>query len=380
MVSGLRIRTEWLRKALIVMGVLLLPLTASANAGTPLMWAGMLHLLFGNALIGLFEGLLASALFSVPRRKAVTLLIGANYFSAWVGGVFLNGYVTGKLNLDLNNAWKWFWILVFCMYLVTWLLELPFLLRCFPAGDRIRRSLKANTVIQTASYVALFGWYWMASGTSLFTNLRVVPPEDLGLSREVFVYFISDRDGDIYKASAHTLPFKIHSLGSSNRNDRLFVRRSAPDSDAWDLLARLDTEDRDGKIIPILTNLHVHAASDLREPRNEDTWFTFGEASSLDSPDSTKWKFRTGFWPIEGITAFEKATSNRLRFSYETPFGAWNTRNAFQVPSDKVVFQLGQDQICVMDPNTRKIALFWRGRGPVPVLENGASNNGPKSP
>ena len=36
--------------------VLALPMVAMANAGTPLMWAGMLHLLFGNALIGIFEG------------------------------------------------------------------------------------------------------------------------------------------------------------------------------------------------------------------------------------------------------------------------------------------------------------------------------------
>lgn len=29
-----------------------------ANAGTPLMWAGMLHLVIGNAIIGIAEGAL----------------------------------------------------------------------------------------------------------------------------------------------------------------------------------------------------------------------------------------------------------------------------------------------------------------------------------
>ena len=35
---------------------LCVPITLSANAGTPLMWAGILHLILGNLMIGLLEG------------------------------------------------------------------------------------------------------------------------------------------------------------------------------------------------------------------------------------------------------------------------------------------------------------------------------------
>jgi len=35
---------------------LCVPITLSANAGTPLMWAGILHLTLGNLMIGLLEG------------------------------------------------------------------------------------------------------------------------------------------------------------------------------------------------------------------------------------------------------------------------------------------------------------------------------------
>ena len=61
-------------------------------------------------------------------------------------------------------------------------------------------------------------------------------------------------------------------------------------------------------------------------------------------------------------------TSESVRFSYETPFGAWTVRNAVHLPYDKVLFQLGDDQICAFDPVRRRVGLLWRGRGPVPVI------------
>ena len=75
-----------------------------------------------------------------------------------------------------------------------------------------------------------------------------------------------------------------------------------------------------------------------------------------------------------GPSGFPKETGNRVRFSYETPFGAWTVRNAVHLPTDKVLFQLGDDQICGFDPVERRVALLWHGRGPVPVIEMGMSN------
>ena len=46
------------RILVLLVGVLaFVPQIASANAGTPLMWAGLLHLVVGNALIGFGEGI-----------------------------------------------------------------------------------------------------------------------------------------------------------------------------------------------------------------------------------------------------------------------------------------------------------------------------------
>lgn len=67
-----------------------IPLTVRADAGTPLMWAGMLHMVFGNAIIGIFEGLILAWIFKLRKGICVLVMIPANYFSAWIGGLYLN--------------------------------------------------------------------------------------------------------------------------------------------------------------------------------------------------------------------------------------------------------------------------------------------------
>lgn len=180
---------------IVVVGLLAFPPCASANAGTPLMWAGMLHLVVGNALIGLLEGGLLARLCQIPPGKAIGTMIAANYFSAWVGGLFVLGGIVPVLPMDLNNGWVWFWVMVV---------------------------------------------------------------------------------------------------------------------------------------------------------------------------------FSAGFWPVEGLRGKDPVSGKEIRFAYETPFGAWTVRNAVLLPSDKVLFQLGNDQICGFSPVDRRVALLWRGRGPVPVIEKDA--------
>jgi hypothetical protein len=185
----------------ILIVLLAFPSHAFANAGTPLMWAAMLHLAIGNGLIGAFEGLLLAWLFKAPKGRAMTFMVVSNYFSAWVGGLLLRGMIVQVLPLDLNNAWKWFWIMVGVTYVLTLVLELPFILPLLRgSGQTLRRSVLASFVVQTASYIIIFGWYWGASRTSLFTRTQVVTSAEMFLPKDVTVYFISRDDGDVYKA------------------------------------------------------------------------------------------------------------------------------------------------------------------------------------
>ena len=95
------------------------PSTAFANAGTPLMWASALHLVFGNAIIGIIEGSLLAGMFKCSKWKSVVVLIVANYASAWVGAYFVAGYLPSLVEMTILNVQYWFLTFVAIAFVVA---------------------------------------------------------------------------------------------------------------------------------------------------------------------------------------------------------------------------------------------------------------------
>ena len=118
------------------------------------MWATAFHLLLGNAIIGVGEGLLLAFLFRLKRASCVVVMIAANYFSAWVGGVFVIPRFAYARNLDLYSARRWLWVMVVITYVVTLVMEWPFVALCLRKTPHwFRESLWGSLVVQTASYL-----------------------------------------------------------------------------------------------------------------------------------------------------------------------------------------------------------------------------------
>ncbi len=153
------------------------PVWARADVGTPLVWGSAFHLFLGNALIGLFEGWLLARVFHLPKRRCIWLLIFANYLSAWIG-VMLTSYLFHEYATDIYSGLRVTWMLVAATYFLTVVVEWPFVALCFRnAPQWLPSSIKSSLLIQSASYALLFGGYWLLSSTSLYTGMKVVPPE-----------------------------------------------------------------------------------------------------------------------------------------------------------------------------------------------------------
>jgi hypothetical protein len=340
------------------------PLSARADAGTPLMWAGMLHLVFGNAIIGFFEGFILAKVFKLKTAACILTMIPANYFSAWLGGLFLNQEIINHLPFNLYNAWRWIWVMVVVTYLMTLVLEWPFVFFCFRKDpNRLKRSWRGNLLVNSLSYVVLFGWYWSASGTTLYTKAKIVQPSEINSLKSGFVYYIFETNTVCrFDFDSHQME-SICKAGATDKDDRLFVKPSVFEANSWNIFESSATN-------LICSNLQVVAVSSWRDGSNPDriegTWFNFGDAAKL--ADQSDWNFETGFWPIEGFHGKNQKTGEIIHFSLETPFIAWNARNATHLPGDFVVFQLGEDQICLFEAATKKMALLTKGRGPVVVL------------
>jgi hypothetical protein len=344
-----------------------IPLSVLADAGTPLMWAGMLHLVFGNLIIGIFEGSILAVVFKLRKPLCILVMIPANYFSAWVGGLFLNHEITAVLPFTLYNAWHWIWVMVFFTYLMTLVLEWPFVFFCFrKVENRLKKSLQGNVLVNTLSYVLLFSWYWLASGTSLYTKMNIVQPSEIGFPKEGIVYYISTTNTVCkFDFESHRTE-TICSLEASN-DDRLFPRQSVFNKNNWDIL------DTDKKIM-VCSNLEVAAFPAWNDTNTayqggvQGTMWDFGETPKLETADKSDWDFHSGFWGIEGLQGKNKKTGGTIYFALETPFLTWSIRDAAQLRGDYVVFQMGDDQICLLEVATRKIALLTKGQGPAVVL------------
>ncbi len=336
------------------------PVTASANAGTPLLWATGFHLVFGNAIIGLIECALLGRLFGCRKRKSALILIGANYVSAWAGAWLIE---MGVARIDLNIETIRFWFLVFVLatFVVTLLVELPFFWFCLRQEEASwRRALHATPVIHVISYGLLFGWYWMASATSLMSEFEVVRADEMEMAKPYSLYFLSLEGKDVRRQdlSGSARIHRVKALGGEHIGDRVFAQPN--EEGTFDLYVLLDSslpvEDRK---VPILESFSNLAPVD----RGNGTGWNFGLVPSLAT--ASNWEFESTFWAYGGLRAYHLNDGRKFEVSLELPIAQWRVRNATHLEGDFVVTQLGRDQICLIHPESRRIALLARGKGPI---------------
>jgi hypothetical protein len=362
-------------------GVFLVPSVALANVGTPLMWATAAHMFLGNACIGVLEGALLSWLFKAIAYRAIPAMILANYVSAWIGWAFLMPLVIGRIEFDLYNAWPRMWGLVAAAYLLTLIFEWPFLMLCLARAPKwFRRSLPACFLVQTASYLLIAGWYWLASGTSLYTRLTVVSPSEMRLPEGVVVYYVSADDGDVYRRALRAGNVeRVLTFKSTSVDDCLLLEESKSTRGSWQIAAFRVADGEDAPSTVVASGLADAAVPHYTENQYErhsarGAFWNFGDVPAIGGADENSWQFRSGFWPIAGLRGENRATGENFQFCLETPFVSWHVRHATQLPNGQVVFQFGQRQICIVDRESRRIALLAYGRGPVTVLGSASSN------
>ena len=337
------------------------------------MWASMLHLFIGNALIGILESCLLFLLFRSSIRRSVLILISANYVSAFGGAALLGMYVDTSPDIMIQNIQIWFRILAVSAFVLTLIIEFPFFMFSLAPKERsVRKGILATCIIHGMSYGLLYFWYLGASGTSLMTELEVVSADQLRPTAPYALCYLSV-DGknvlqqDLNQTGSAT---EIADVEASHLDDRLFTRIG--ETSAFDLIlfhgSDVRGEEHEERIIEAFAENVSLEPSDQFDPQSEvkGSWMNFGYVPRFS--DESNWRFNTGFWPVEGLQGYNKSTGMHIHYSLELPFIAWVTRNAVHLEGDYVVMQLGTDQICILHPETKQIALLGRGRGPVVVI------------
>ncbi|MBD2580459.1 hypothetical protein [Oscillatoria sp. FACHB-1406] len=343
-----------------IVAIAFFPAPALANAGTPLIWAGMFHLFLGNAIIGIFEGLLLAKFFGVARNLSINLLVVANYASAWAGILLLPQWAARSQNLTLENIELWLGILVAAAFLLTLLVEFPFF--WFLLRDRKNsfwKALKAIFIIHGISYICLFGWYGANSQTSLLTQLELVPIQQLQASQKYALYFISMDGKQLMRARLNgEPPEQVKEFKKVNPNEEPCFRQN--ERQQFDLFALVSEKQE-----PIISDFAKRVPLSPEREDNSCNSTSFGRALKLTK--NSNWEYETSVWAAGGIMGFNRKKGSRIHFALETPFAFWNVSHATHLEGDLVVFQLHKNQMCLLDPQARKIALIARGSSPVVV-------------
>lgn len=346
-----------------------LPLTACANAvfSVAALATGV-YLVFGNAIVGLLEGAVLIGLFRATWWKALLVMLAANYVSS-IGGLAILPMVASKP--DLYTLWPSLRVAVILAFLVTLLLEWPFIAYCLKGKSRwLVKSILACLVLQTLSYTAIYCWCAKFSWYSLYTETETVSPHEIALPKGLRLYYIAAEDGDVYSRDlAGNQDTAVFDLNSAQALDSLFLQAPAKGAQEWELVAWHQPEDTDR----FRETTIVHdVAQDVPRPveeKGEEHVFRDGLAPKLQEAQDSQWEFRSGYdasFRLRGNK--EGMPGEYIELSCDMPRAYWHIKNATHLPGDIVIFQLGDDQICLLDANRGKLALLARGRGPVVVV------------
>ena len=334
-----------------------------ANTITPLMFLAWWQLIFGNAIIGFVEARVVRRFLDPGRRSSVWIMIGANYFSMLIGGLFLGGLVQGLEpmllgDVPLLHVYRVVIAIIVLNLVFSIILEWPFVYYILGADVRPGRSLGICAAAQATSYLLLLVPCWLAS--SVMDGVSIAPVAEISRHTNAAILFIAP-DGHIHRIALD---------GSSPAKYRPLPPLGGADPDAV-LEASLDDDGKPGLrlrqgnqrlLIDDSPGLMAQLAGYFDESMG------YRRAQYLYPRDYHDWAVTINDVRYDGLDAWKGSPlGDRVHVAVSTPFLSWQARCGSVLPGDQVVFELN-NHILLADLPTRRVAIVAMGRGPVVLL------------
>ena len=394
----------------------ILPAIAHANMGPSFNARFEFHLLFLTWIIGIVEGLLLCTLFRAWRPRVWMFriffsMIAANVASAWLGMQFLNSRYADQImgDITIENLIPVFWTMVCVTFVLTMIIEFPFFLAALYGRKwLVPKAVAATLFLHCISYSRLFFvTYGGEESMNMVTELQVVPASAFEMKEDYDLYYISPDGKNVLRSDLagndkeviamldmEGIPDRLCACprkvteeiqeGTDNKKHKS-VQRICWES-GFDLYVLMNINGKyETKLL--LEHFSPHSAIKLSDGEYWEVWDvkTGGDFRKFRSfGDAEKWEFDSDSWGwlnVRGIKqGYRPYTISPQRYEqgrharYEIlPFFVqWPVRNGTHIAGDYAVFLLGKDQICILDPEKKRIALIARGFGPVvakPPLE-----------
>ncbi|MGZ3769408.1 MAG: hypothetical protein ACXVCP_03040 [Bdellovibrio sp.] len=373
--------------------LLLIPSLAFADAGTPLLWLSMLHLVIGNAIIGVIEGRIVSKLFKINDLRSILLMIGANYISASAGAGclwLLDVVHIDGLQLFFFNHLKFsIGVILTILIVLTIFIESPFIY--FLNVERPRKwktALRTSLIVQAVSYVLISPLYFLAStatisppwiikkiysarkinGYVLFLDedgrsLQKVNLKNLGRGEQIEKWGKKVFNGYIYVNLDKKPALELKISGSSDNNYRQNLNFDLKHTIPFDTLDEkwLDKFNSDIEIKNRPDSEKDQVQKHFKECFREPVDYSLG---------NNLWeKNWIGIWAAEGFRFSLKSNPKEtLGMAVESPPFWWSAACPTILPEDQVVIQFGPF-ILFLDLNNHIAYPIGIGRSPIVILQ-----------
>lgn len=351
---------------------------AHANAGTPLMWLGLLHLTIINLIIAGVEALILTVIARVAFGRALIASLIANYGSALVGLLLLLPYASQSLErvsgIPIDAADSHMLRVILLAFLATLVVEGPIFFLIARKRARPRRLIAAFLLAQVTTYAALLWIYNDASNASATRLVRDHTMSFVPRDHAAAVYYINHSDGDLWRVGLNgagrerigpidlfstPVPDDSNPYGKFDPYYHEILTVAATPNGGEDLVAVRDLG-REQQSQTLIEDLR-----DSLGPRS----FQIPHWDIFDTrPEDLRISHvRLGFTAYEGLRIVPNRTGSDPRrdswsVAYETPLAAWQITRVTILPDDLIVFELGDRQICVLDPRTRTLGVLAEGR------------------
>jgi len=390
---------------------MMLPASAYANAGPPIILAVGIHLGFLTWLIGIGEALLLCTFFRTWKFRIFVSMITANFASAGFGLLLVySGFAACIMgDVTIENLESVFWTMVYVTFILTMVIEFPFFL--FALYGRkwlIPKTVATTFFIHCVSYTLLIFFYRGGDSWSMFTNLEVVPATVFEVEDDYDLFYISADGTHVLRSDLAgngteiiatfdmdsipdrlcACPRKIieeprEEAGKANHRT---IQRVCWES-GFDLFVLMNVGGVYEKVM-LLENFSPRAAVNLWDGNyggrcDQETEMDAGNFRGFGIDE--EWRFSSDYWGLLTVfrinQGYHSYTSRQYkegsyipqqyeqdsyaRYMILTPFIQWSIRNGTNIAGDYAVFLLGKDQICILDPEKKQIALIARGFGPV---------------
>jgi hypothetical protein len=358
------------------------PTAASANAGSPLIFAGLAHLLVLNLVIGLVEGWLLARWGAVPRARTNGVMILANYVSAWAGAFGLPWLllILGKVVImgpPLYTAGRLVVGMVVGSFIWTVLLELPFVLLCLRGSRRsLRERLAAGVWVQALGYAGLVPLYLAAGSMSAITGTtRVRDVREFVPSMDAWVYYVDSDAEAVWRVRPDGTGRERAAPASgplTSPSQGLWLRPS--DDGRCDLMC--GTGDEAGVVISDLRGRAGDRGPNQGDRAPAVVWPIDFRAENDRALTVVAMPTSEGLFVQEWVAPERRFVRRIYTVAFSTAFWEWYARCPSILPGDLVVFELG-GQIVVLNAATRQIGVVAMGRSPAVLLGPGTDRTQP---